>query len=335
MLRLRERKWKGFKWFNYPLKKVNLQREHSDTASISLSFIDCRRREHHDDRVERRHAPLLLRLLALHPVPPPLHRDERRLDEKIQVSARDVSEPCSHWHQRHPGGQVAKTVSRWALIAADLFWGSPTYMLNDDRAAVTLTITPTTNVPILHFDLWPRDNFNYIEMAPGRWIGEIPVCCCTTGSAWLCLDVSPNHVPEAVRHWQLFRKTLFFWHKQSLWPLGTTAFQSSPYISTAISTLYALIFFYLRRHRIIKANSTASEVKARRDDRQTWLHRQCNEEREDFPHSSWQGTFRCSHGSIIRGWPVINCTLIIIGSNWLLSAIFFKDEMPFCTQVSK
>ena len=29
---------------------------------------------------------------------------------------------------------------------------------------------------------------------------EIPVCCCLTGSAWLCLDISPNHVPEAVRH---------------------------------------------------------------------------------------------------------------------------------------
>ena len=24
-----------------------------------------------------------------------------------------------------------------------------------------------------------------------------------TGSAWLCLDVSPNHVPEAMRHWDL------------------------------------------------------------------------------------------------------------------------------------
>ena len=29
------------------------------------------------------------------------------------------------------------------------------------------------------------------------------MCCCLTGSAWLCLDVSPNHVPEAVRHWKL------------------------------------------------------------------------------------------------------------------------------------
>ena len=34
-------------------------------------------------------------------------------------------------------------------------------------------------------------------MASGTWFGEIPVCCCLTGSAWLCLDVSPNHVPEA------------------------------------------------------------------------------------------------------------------------------------------
>ena len=38
----------------------------------------------------------------------------------------------------------------------------------------------------------------------------------------------------------------------------------------AISTLYALIFFYLRRNRIVKANSTASEVKARRDGRRTF-----------------------------------------------------------------
>ena len=37
--------------------------------------------------------------------------------------------------------------------------------------------------------------------ASGTWFGEIPVCCCLTGSAWLCLDVSPNHVPEAMRHW--------------------------------------------------------------------------------------------------------------------------------------
>ena len=36
-----------------------------------------------------------------------------------------------------------------------------------------------------------------IGTASGTWFG---VCCCLTGSAWLCLDVSPNHVPEAVRH---------------------------------------------------------------------------------------------------------------------------------------
>ena len=38
-----------------------------------------------------------------------------------------------------------------------------------------------------------------IGTASGTWFGEIPVCCCLTGSAWLCLDVSPNHVPEAMR----------------------------------------------------------------------------------------------------------------------------------------
>ena len=39
-------------------------------------------------------------------------------------------------------------------------------------------------------------------MAHGfTWFGEILVCCCLTCSAWLCLGVSPNHVPEAVRHY--------------------------------------------------------------------------------------------------------------------------------------
>ena len=36
--------------------------------------------------------------------------------------------------------------------------------------------------------------------ASGTWFGEILVCCCLTSLAWLCLGVSPNHVPEAVRH---------------------------------------------------------------------------------------------------------------------------------------
>ena len=36
--------------------------------------------------------------------------------------------------------------------------------------------------------------------ASGTWFGEIRFCCCLTRSAWLCLEVSPNHVPEAVRH---------------------------------------------------------------------------------------------------------------------------------------
>ena len=35
--------------------------------------------------------------------------------------------------------------------------------------------------------------------ASGTWFGEILVCFCLTGSAWLFLGVSPNHVPEAVR----------------------------------------------------------------------------------------------------------------------------------------
>ena len=41
--------------------------------------------------------------------------------------------------------------------------------------------------------------------ASGTWFGEILVCCCLTGLAWLCLGVgvSPNHVPEAVHHWPL------------------------------------------------------------------------------------------------------------------------------------
>ena len=42
-------------------------------------------------------------------------------------------------------------------------------------------------------------------MASGTWFGEIPVCCCLTGSAWLCLGVSPNHVPKAVRQYPSFR----------------------------------------------------------------------------------------------------------------------------------
>ena len=48
------------------------------------------------------------------------------------------------------------------------------------------------------------------------WFGEIPVCCCLTGSAWLCLDVSPNHVPEAVRHWVVSQVALIciMWHNQ-------------------------------------------------------------------------------------------------------------------------
>ena len=37
-----------------------------------------------------------------------------------------------------------------------------------------------------------------IGTASGTWFGEIPVCCSLTGSAWLCLDVSPNHVLEAM-----------------------------------------------------------------------------------------------------------------------------------------
>ena len=35
----------------------------------------CRCGQHDGDRVERRHAPLLLRLLPVHPVPPPIHRE--------------------------------------------------------------------------------------------------------------------------------------------------------------------------------------------------------------------------------------------------------------------
>ena len=38
-----------------------------------------------------------------------------------------------------------------------------------------------------------------LSLNSGTWFGEIPVRCCLTGSAWLCLDISPNIVPEAVR----------------------------------------------------------------------------------------------------------------------------------------
>ena len=56
------------------------------------------------------------------------------------------------------------------------------------------------------------DNQNQMQIskwrkASGTWFGEIPFCCCLTRSAWLCLEVSPNHVPEAVRHSRIF---LFF-----------------------------------------------------------------------------------------------------------------------------
>ena len=47
-----------------------------DKGWTNLSHFDYSRcREHDGDRVERRHAPLLLRLLAVHPVPPPVHRE--------------------------------------------------------------------------------------------------------------------------------------------------------------------------------------------------------------------------------------------------------------------
>ena len=39
--------------------------------------------------------------------------------------------------------------------------------------------------------------------------GEILVCCCLTGLAWLCLGVSPNHIPEAVRHYSHPNTILF------------------------------------------------------------------------------------------------------------------------------
>ena len=32
----------------------------------------------------------------------------------------------------------------------------------------------------------------------GTWFGELHYCCCSTCLAWLCLEVSPNHVRHAI-----------------------------------------------------------------------------------------------------------------------------------------
>ena len=45
-----------------------------------------------------------------------------------------------------------------------------------------------------------EEDYFIIGTASGTSFGCIPVCCCLSGSAWLRLDVSPNHVPEAMRH---------------------------------------------------------------------------------------------------------------------------------------
>ena len=47
----------------------------------------------------------------------------------------------------------------------------------------------------------PRQKIQIRILSGSRtWFGEILVCCCLTGLAWLCLGVSTNHVPEAMRH---------------------------------------------------------------------------------------------------------------------------------------
>ena len=53
----------------------NLIRINLEKTEIISSWPCCRRGEHDGDRVEQRHAALLLRLLALHPVPAPVHRE--------------------------------------------------------------------------------------------------------------------------------------------------------------------------------------------------------------------------------------------------------------------